>query len=76
MHMPPIEVTPEVFNEVITHAISNYDVDGWDYVVETMGVREIQDIAVDAQCQTVPELIRAVGDTVLIYKEMETEYWG
>ena len=53
----------DMVNAVKKHATSNYDNDGWDYVVEAFEDNEISDLIRKEGCRTKEEAIAAVGET-------------
>jgi hypothetical protein len=63
----------DLVNAVRHHAMANYDVDGWDYLVECYDDGDIIEIISDAEATTVPEAIKAVHKEVKFQDDYRKE---
>ena len=54
----------DLIKSVRAHAIQNYEVGGWDYIVESYDDEEIEEILTAAGVTTVEEAIEVMGRKV------------
>lgn len=64
---------------VKAHANTNYEEDGWDYLVECYSDEEVAELILDAGAKTNAEAIKAVGEVMKIKddyrKEIQATAW-
>lgn len=63
----------ELVQKIKAHALSNYESDGWDFVVESFTDKEISEFIVEANATTFDDAIAALVKFTRILKERQDE---
>lgn len=65
--------TNEIAEAVQKHAVQNYEVSGWDYIVECWTRDEIEREIVDAKITTVDAAIKMFAEGARIFHDRRTD---
>ena len=65
--------TNEIAEAVQKHAVVNYEVSGWDYIVECWTLQEIADVLTHCNITTVSEAIAHYAELARLFHDRRTD---
>ena len=71
-----MKVTQTDFDWIQAYAVDNYEQDGWDYVVETVDLPAMQELADIFKAESFRQLFEEVGKWAKLCRDVEEDIQG